>query len=213
MEAAHLRDMREKLERENLGNFMLRMDDVQKKVQDLLHCERGGYWVYKTSRALVEANRGVPSDIVRAIGTMLKNGQTKLTKDRPATKREIELAESTGARVKHPYMITEQVADISGLEALREENDLRKLLVVDLEQELKALEGLDADTLAPRDVKQWSKWVNSVDTTLERAEVAITAGRTLLTEDNLRPFAEILRDPADGPRFGVYLENLLKARL
>ncbi len=213
MEAAHLRDMREKLERENVWNFMLRLEDVQRKVQDLLHCEQGGSWVYKTSRALVEANKGVPTDIVRAIAVMIKTGKAVLTRDRPATQRETELAEASGTRVSRPHLITEKVADIQGLEALREENDLRQLLVLNLDQELRALEALDADTMSPRDLRQWSKWVNTVDATLERAEAAIEAGRALLTADNLLPFREILRDPSDAPRFDAYLKGLRKASL
>lgn len=94
------RDLREKLARENVGNFMLRLDDVQRRLQELLAGERGGYWVYKNSRPLVEAHRGVLGDIVRTIVAMVKTGQSTLMKERPATARETERAEAEGIRVK-----------------------------------------------------------------------------------------------------------------
>lgn len=202
------RDMREKLARENVGNFLLRMDETQRRLKDALDGERGGAWVYRTSRPLVEPARGVPSDIVRTIAAMLKTGQTLLTKDRPATERETQIAEAGGNRVKRPHMITEPVAEIQGLDALREENDLRKLLIVDLDTNLKALDGLNVDAMQTSDVAQWSKWVNSVDATFDRADAAIRSGRELLTAENLRPFEQVLRDPGDGQRFDAFLKGL-----
>lgn len=202
------RDMREKLARENVGNFLLHLDETQRRLKDVLDGERGGAWAYRASRPLIEPARGVPSDIVRAIAAMLKTGQTLLTKDRPATERETELAEAGGNRVKRPHMVTEPVAEILGLEALREENDLRKLLIVDLDTNLKALEGLNVDTMQPGDVAQWSKWVNSVDATFDRAEAAIASSRELLTAGNLRPFEQVLKDPSDARRFESFLKGL-----
>jgi hypothetical protein len=202
------RDMREKLARENVGNFLLRLDETQRRLKEVLDGEGGGAWVYKTSRPLVEPARGVPSDIVRAIGAMLKTGQSLLMKDRPATERETQIAEAGGNRVKRPHMIAEPVAEIRGLDALREENDLRKLLIVDLDTNLKALDGLNVDTMQPADVAQWSKWVNSVDASFDRAEAAIRAGRELLTAKNLRPFEQILKEPGDVKRFDAFLKGL-----
>ena len=202
------RDMREKLARENVGNFLLRLDETQQRLKDVLDGDRAGAWVYKTSRPLLESARGVPSDIVRAVAAMLKNGQSLLTKDRPATERETQIAEAGGTRVKRPHMITEPIAEIRGLEALREENNLRKLLMVDLDTNLKALEGSDVDTMQPADVMRWSKWVNSVDAGFDRAEAAIRSGHELLTVENLRPFEEILKEPADRQRFNAFLKGL-----
>lgn len=202
------RDLREKLARENVGNFLLRLDDVQHRLDDMLTGEHGGYWVYKNSRPLIEPHRSVPGDIVRTIAAMLKTGQSTLTKARPATERETQLAEADGTRVKRPHMVSDPVAEIRGLEALREENDLRALLVLDLEANLKAIEGLDVDTEPAREVARWSKWVNTVEAVFDRAEAAIAAGRVLLTAANLGPFSEVLKDRADAPRFQAYLKTL-----
>lgn len=202
------RDMREKLARENVGNFLLHLEETQRRLQDILEGDRGGAWVYKNSRPLVESARGVPSDIVRAVGAMLKTGQTLLMKDRPATERETQLAEAGGNRVKRPHVITEPIAEIRGLDTLREENDLRKLLMVDLDTNLKALDGLNVDTMQPADVAQWSKWVNSVDASFDRAEAAIRSGRELLSAENLRPFEQILKDSAEVQRFERFLKGL-----
>lgn len=202
------RDMREKLARENVGNFLLRLDETQQRLKDVLDGDRAGAWVYKTSQPLLEPARGVPSDIVRAVAAMLKTGQSLLTKDRPASERETQIAEAGGNRVKRPHMITEPIAEIRGLDALREENNLRKLLMVDLDTNLKALEGLNVDTMQPADVMRWSKWVNSVDAGFDRAEAAIRSGRELLTVENLSPFEEILKEPADRQRFNAFLKGL-----
>ncbi|RTL46738.1 MAG: hypothetical protein EKK53_02445 [Burkholderiales bacterium] len=104
--------------------------------------------------------------------------------------------------------MAEPLAEIRGLEALQEENDLRALLVLDLEANLGVIERLDFDTLPPREVARWSKWVNTVEATFDRAEAAIAAGRVLLTSDNLSPFKETLKDRADEPRFQSYLKTL-----
>lgn len=202
------RDMREKLARENVGNFLLRLDETQRRLKDVLEGDRGGTWVYRTSRPLIEPARGVPSDIVRAVGTMLKTGQSLLMKDRLATERETQIAEAGGNRLKRPHMIAEPVAEIRGLDALREENDLRQLLMIDLDTNLKALEGSNVDTMQPADVARWSKWVNAVDASFDRAEAAIRSGRELLTVENLRPFEQILEHPGDVQRFEVFLKSL-----
>lgn len=166
------------------------------------------HWFYKTSRALVEANKGVPSEIVRIIANMLKTGQFTLTKERPATEQETALAESGGAKVRRPHLVSEKLAEIRGLEALRDDNDLRKLLILDLGANLKCLETLDVEALNPREAARWSKWINTVDGVFDRAEAAIAAGRALLTPENLRPFGQMLRDPADLARFESYLKGI-----
>lgn len=202
------RDMREKQARERLWDFSFRLDDVKQKVRDLRGGERGADWVYRTTSALTEPGKGVPGAIVRQVATMLKTGQSALTKDRPATEREIEIAESGGQRVKRPYFITEQIGEIRGMEALHKENDLRALLIVDLEEHIKAFEKLSIDAMAPGDLGKWSKWAGTVDATLEKAAAAVASGRVLLTASNLSPFTNVISDDVDVKQFRAYLKLL-----
>ncbi|GJH13594.1 hypothetical protein CBA19CS11_32170 [Caballeronia novacaledonica] len=81
---------------------------------------------------------------------------------------------------------------VAHLDALHSENDLREILIVDIEENLKAFAALDIDQLTHTQLRHWAKWTGGVEPKLERAEEALRKGRALLVEANLEPLAATL---------------------
>ena len=200
------RDMRDKQARERLWDFTFKLDELKQRIKALRTGERGADWVYKNSRPLVESGKGVPGVVIRRIADLLRTGDNALTIEREPTEREIDLARVQGARP--PRVIVEKVADIRGLEALQSQNDLRQILVVDLEEGIKEFEVLNVDKMKSTELSRWSKWVGSIEQKLDSATAAISSGQALLTPTNLQPFA-ILIPNFEGPEtFQAYLKAL-----
>ena len=200
------RDIRDKQARERLWDFTFKLDELKQRIKALRTGERGADWVYKNSRPLVESGKGVPGVVIRRIADLLRNGDNLLTTEREPTEREIDLARVQGGRP--PRVIVEKVADIRGLEALQSQNDLRQILVVDLEEGIKEFEPLNVDKMNSTELSRWSKWVGSIEQKLDSATAAIASGQALLTPANLQPFV-ILIPNFEGPEaFHAYLKTL-----
>ncbi len=84
-----------------------------------------------------------------------------------------------GRKIQRPHVISEVLANISGLQALYPENDLRTLLVLDLEKNLRDFKDIDVDCLTYNEPIHWTTWSSNIATTLERARQAITFGAEL----------------------------------
>jgi hypothetical protein len=203
------RDMRDKEARERLWNLFFRLDEVKATITSIREGERGADWMQRTSRQLVELGRQVPAAIVRRVSTMLKTGAATLTKEREATAEEREMEEArTGRAIRPPLIVTERIADIAGLQALSEANDLRKILILDLGESIKAFEPLNIDTMTSRDLAKWSKWAGTVEQSIEAARQSMEAGFILLTKANLEPFMQILEKEEERKSFLKYLNSL-----
>jgi len=200
------RDMRDKQARERLWDFTFKLDELKQRIKALRTGERGADWVYKNSRPLVESGKGVPGVVIRRIAGLLKTGDNALTTEREPTEREIDLARVQGGRP--PRVIVEKVADIRGLEALQSQNDLRQILVVDLEEGIKEFEPLNVDKMNSAELSRWSKWVGSIEQKLDNASAAISSGQALLTPANLRPFTILIPNVEDPETFQKYLKTL-----
>jgi hypothetical protein len=202
------RDVTESENRKRLNSFALQVENIERRIDELRHQPRGADWVYKKSRALVNAASGCPEGVVRRISTMLKTGTSLLTKDREATSDEIDNLEVTqGRTIERPYFISDPVADIAGLQVLYAENDVKELLVINLDTNLRAFKSLIVHALSFEQLRRWVKWVDAVEKTIERAAAAVTLGRQLLTETNLLPFGELL-ERKDKALFRAYLATL-----
>jgi hypothetical protein len=199
----------EKERREALWSFSFRIDDLAQKVKDLRREDHGADWVVKKSQPLVTMGKACPAAIVRYVSNMLKGGTDAVQVSREATKQETEREEERlGHPVQGKYYVNESVGTISGLQALAEENDLRKMLVLNVEEGLADFRKVKVDELTFEQLKFWSKWANSVDDTLERAERAIGIGRNLLVRENLSCLRKILKTPEEKSEFAAYLNTL-----
>ena len=61
------------------------------------------------------------------------------------------------------------MGQIANVDVLYRENDLREILVLDLETKCKELADSDIDTMT-YELSRWVKWVGTVDEKLQRAE-------------------------------------------
>ena len=206
------RDIAAKEHRERLWSFSFRSDEMNAAVANLRKGDErsaGADWVHKKTRPLLVLNSGCPAPIVRRIVQLLRTGGDEVLGIREATREEIARDEAmSGRTVKRPHYVEVVIGRIGHLDALRAENDLREILIVDLESNLKAFADLDIDNLLPSQLSFWSKWVSGVERSLERASESIRLGRALLTRENLAPLATLASDPIEVAQFAAYLAGL-----
>jgi hypothetical protein len=187
------RDLLEKEMRERLFSFSFRVDDLRGQIASLRAGEGGADWVYRLTRPLVESGRGCSFLVVRQLANMVKTRNHILTIEREATEEEAKRREaSEGRPMQRPILIMESLGAIAGLEALYPEHDLRQLLVLDLDEPLKVFETETVDQMTFERLRHWSKWIGSVDATLETAVQAVDYGRRLLVPSNLEQFDALL---------------------
>ncbi|MBC8752707.1 MULTISPECIES: hypothetical protein [Paraburkholderia] len=206
------RDIAAKEHRERLWSFSFRLDEINAAVASLRKGDAGAPgadWVHKKSRALLVLNSGCPAPIVRRVVQLLRTGGDEVMGVREATREEIAREEAmSGRTVKRPHYVEAVVGRVGHLHALRSENDLREILIVDLETNLKAFADLDIDNLSPSQLSYWSKWSGGVELSLERAGESIRMARALLTPENLAPLATLVSEPAEVAQFKTYLAGL-----
>ena len=202
-------DITEKENRDKLWSFSFKLEELKTHVQELRSSDYGANWVYRMSRPLLESGRSVPQDVVRRLAAMIKTRRPLLTIEREATEREVQEMEVTrGRNLPRPQYVEHAVAEIQGLEALFSENDVRQLLVIDLEEKLKEFEDQSIDLLAFEPLRRWAKWIGGVENTLQRAASSVESGRKLLRAENLEPFSRIIRERQNEAIFQKYLQSL-----
>lgn len=203
------RDLTASENRETLASFSFHVEDIEKRIHDLRTSERGADWVYKNIRPLLTIGRGCPDEVVRKIGAMLRARNALLTVDRVATQTEIESIEAVeGRQLPRPHYIAEPIGQISGFEAMHQENDLRDLLVLGLEQHIRDFREQAIAELSHDDLRRWVKWVHSIENTMERAEAAVVAGQALLLPNNLELLSRVISGQADQSKFRAFLNEL-----
>lgn len=203
------RDITEKENRIHLFSFSFQVEEIERAISDLRKKELGADWVYKKTRPLLSAGKDCPEVIVRRISTMIKTGSNILSAQREATSEEIETLEAMqGRKIQHPHFVEDHIADIAGIQALYSENDLKALLVLNLEGNLQVFKSKDIDSLSFDDLRYWTKWVNNIENIMERAVTAVTLGNALLSRSNLEPFIQLLTKRDDIALFRSYLKGL-----
>lgn len=203
-------DVKAQKNREALSIFLNQAEDLEERISSLRHAHKGADWVYKQINSLTTFNQEIPNEIVRKIKEMTKIRNGALSIQREATDEEIEDLEAiAGKNIKdRPHYISEKVAEITGIEAIYPENDLRNLLVIDLEQGIKKIKGIDIYTASQSELARQAKWASSTDQKIRVAEKSVQLGRSLCTIKNLSPLGSIIEKPADLHRFETYLKKL-----
>lgn len=203
------RDITEKQNRDRLNSFVFSIEEIESRVKDLRSQPKGADWVYKCTRPLVNATKGCPEEVVRRLRVMVKTGGNSLSNEREASDSETEQETArTGRTIKRPHVVTEHVADIAGIQALYPDNDIRALLIDDLATNLGKLSDTNVDALTYNDLRNWTKWLDTVEKTMERAETAVGFGRQLLTLNNLEPFYTVLTKRDEKDMFKKFLNTL-----
>lgn len=203
------RDITEKENRDKLWSFTFRLEELRTQIDTLRKQAKGADWIYHNSKSLVGPGNHLPPEIVRRIASMAKSRQPILFTQREATAKEVESLEvMQGRKVSLPHYLDEPIAEIAGLDSLYPENNLRDLLVIELEEQIKTFDEEDIDSMSYERLRKWAKWIGTIDGTLERASKVIESGRRLLNSENLQPLETILRDKGDIALFRKYLKLL-----
>lgn len=203
------RDMRDKEARERLWSFTFQLDVLKSRIKALREGVQGADRVHKAVRQLIDQGKQVPTIVRRRLNVMMKTGSAELTIERELTEQEYELEEARiGRAVKRPKAISERIGTILGLEALNESNDLREILIIDLEEGIKNFESLNIDVLSSKELSKWSKWVGTVEQRLDVARQALDVAHVLLQRKNLEHFIRLIEDDEEKASFARYLESL-----
>ena len=143
------RDITEKEYRNNLNSFSFQIEDVERTISDLRKKKYGANWVYTKTRSLISAGKDCPEVIVRRLSEMVKTGTNIISVQREASQKEIDTLEAAQNRkVSRPYIVDEAIAEISGIQTLYSENDLKDLLVLDLGENLQEFKAKNIDLLS-----------------------------------------------------------------
>lgn len=202
------RDITEKENRDRLWSFSFQIDTLKERIHELRSCEHGADWVHNKTRYLVMPNKGL-TEVVRVIGNMIRMRESTLQVDRQATEEEIARIEvAQGRKPQRPHYISEDVAEIVGIEAMYPENDVRELLVKNLESRIKDFEEQNIDALCYTALISWVKWTQTVEKTMNRATEAVGYGTRLLDPANLAPFEKIIRNKQEVSIFRKFLKSL-----
>jgi len=205
----HHRELDARNNRDLLFTFSLQLDDLEKEINELRKANYGIDWIYKTSQELICRGKGCPDEVIRVVNAMIKSRSNVLKKEREATDAEIKTLElSQNKRIQRPHYVEEDIAIISGLEVLYEENDLRKLTVNELEINIKPFKVLNIENLTHSDLAKWAKWVNSIDNLKERIKNSMNAGLALLKPENLEPLSKIVDKSEDIKGFRKFINSL-----
>jgi len=207
------RDITEKENRETLWSFYFKLEDLSQIIADIRCGEddlaRGADWVHKKSRPLITFNQGCPQDVVQRVREFLRTGTNTVFVQREASSAETERAEEMqGRKLPRPHYVEEAVGQIAGLDSLQAENDLREILVIDLETQIKAFAERDIDHMTYAELDRWVKWVGEVEPKLQRAREAVLTGRRLLVAANLECLMHVIRQESDKEQFAKYLKSL-----
>lgn len=201
------RDLDEKEMRERLTSFTFGLEDIESRIQELRKSPIGADWIYERIQALQTRGGHVPDEVIHRLASMVRTGSGSLTQTRVATVEEKERLRAMGTGQNISNVIEDQVGVIYGFEALYPENDLKKLIIIDLVENLKKFKPLNVDAMTYEQLKHWSKWASFKDTTLESIETSIGHGRRLLAKDNLSQFTQILKK-TENNSFRNFLKSL-----
>ena len=195
--------------RARLATFSFQLEEIEQALNSLRDGKKGADWIFKKSRPLVTTNTGCPNEVVLRLQSMIKASTSTLTKAREATSEEITVLEiSQGRSIQRPHVIEEPIGEISGLLALHPENDIRNLLVLDIDTNLKAFSLLNIDNLDYKELAYWCSWFDALENKLLKATTIVKEGLDLLTLINLQPLSAILNDKNDKALFKTYLQSL-----
>lgn len=179
------------------------------KIQGLLH--DGGNEVSRNITSFISRNNGCPDPVFQIISKMIKNRSGKLTKVRQIKKNELERSSSVSNSAKSkPVYQEEVVGSIEGISALFPENNLRKLLILDLKTNCEALERINLENSDRKSLKNLASWCNTFYSKFNDAKTIIASGFTFLNLENLRKF-ELVLDGKDSSDFKNYLKIYQKS--
>lgn len=181
--------------RENIGSTLIVLDLYKEKISSIRSGTQGADVLYRKSRLLAKGTSGCPEEATSIISKMIRGRDPVISIEREASKKEIDdLEVIQGKKLPRPYYIQEKVGELSGLSFLFDENCLRSILVLDLEEGFKGLSKLDVDNGSFKELKRWSAWCSDIERKIENIEGLIEVGLKLFQKNNLLKISEAIPD-------------------
>lgn len=194
--------------RSSLASFSFTIENIQERLEHLQNTKKGK-WVHKFVTKLSTRNPECPDEVVSMLSNMIRTRDNVLKWQRLATKEEIETIEAAeGKSTRKATYKEEPIAEIAGIAALYNENNLRQLLILDVGSKLDDFQKQNIDQMSFSDLQHWTRWAGTVEATLTKAEEIIEQGHKLLDRNNLEPLLRIIKEPRDRNRFTQFLNSL-----
>lgn len=194
--------------REAIASFLFQLEKHRAEISTIRNEEYGGDWVYLTTRALLEKNHGCPDILVAEINKMVRARNGEIRVPRIANENEItELEVIAGKRLPRPQYVEESKGSLKGIESLYHEHNIREILILDVEPKLAELSDFNIDVATPNELRIWAKWCRELDEKLGRVRKAVSAGRLLLTRENLAQLFDVIPEPKDLTIFKKWLAH------
>ena len=201
------RDRTAQLNREIVGSFLSQEERHSESLNKVLN--EGGSAVYRNVQTLITPSKGCPDAVAKLLSKMVRDQRHELIRVRQATKEERDTASVMGAgKASEEHIVEEVVGALSGIEILYSKNDLRDLLVLDLQAKFRELLELDIDTMEHRSLRDWSEWCQGFERKIERAEGIVAIGMRFLSPGNLEQISLVL----DGDDDALYRKHLGQVR-
>lgn len=126
-----------------------------------------------------------PKPILAELEQRARRDAAVVEATRERTEREIELAQGANPSANRESLRfeTQAVGRLQGLYIF--ERRIREVLIVELENKLNELIGLDRDKATPRQIQEFYRWATSIEDLFADAELLISEGRVFFLRDNL----------------------------
>lgn len=203
------RGVKESRNRELLWSTSFRIEEIEASIAEIRNEAFGAVWVKRQLMTLTTPNSGCPEAVVKALKRVVKSGTSIVTTDREASESEVRAEEmAQGRTIPRPHYVEEPIGELDGLAALAPENDLKTILVHEVEEKLKTFGALNIDELSFDDLRDWARWAGAIDGNLEHARRAVALGRKLLTKNNLVVLSSFAEKKVDRELFQRFLSSL-----
>ena len=196
--------------RNTINDFIFNIEHRKSEIFNLRNKHLGADWLNRAKKILTKQSQQFPYSVTEIIRSMIKSRSSQIMQSRLANKSEIERLIASGEKVQSPQYIDEQIGTFEGITALFQENDIRDILIGDLQQNINNIEGLDVPSLSQTELKRWAKWCSSYQGVFERAENIVSTGKVLLDIKNIGQFAPLIEDDKDQIVFNNFLHTLAK---
>lgn len=194
--------------RENIGSSLIVLDLHKEKISGIRIGAHGADELFKKGQLLTRKSSGCPEQPLTILSKLIRSRDPSLVHNREASIKEIDDLEAIqGQKLLRPYYIEEKVGELNGLSFLYDENNLRNLIVIDLEEGFKALSNLDTDNGEFKDLKYWSIWCSEIERKIENIFSIVETGKSFLDKKNLLKLEVLITDPGQRRRYTEFIEK------
>lgn len=164
-----------------IGEHKNRADDYERRVAFLWNGEQQGSWLYDQMHARM--GRLFDEVTSKKLYERAKRKETEISRQVALDKKERQAAEQTGQKgMTHR---TQRVALIAGLSAAKDYKKLKKLVEVQLGNELQAFKELDEEMLSNEELKYWDNWCSLVEKRIQHAQNILEDCQRFLLPSNI----------------------------